>query len=75
MPTCACRAWHLPLRVGFLPDTASRRLRAQMERRGYPWLTTLGELRPGLEACDLLLLPHSLATGLARVQELPFRLR
>jgi hypothetical protein len=69
----ATRTWHLPLRVGFLPDPDSRQLRDRMSRRRYEWLSTLVELRPGFEACDLLLLPHSLPEAVARVMELRFR--
>ena len=69
------RAWHIPLRIGFLPDPQSRLLRERIQaRQWYPWLSTLVELRPGFESCDLLLLPHSLKGGLAQVLELPFRL-
>jgi hypothetical protein len=70
------RAWHVPLRIGFLPDPESCLLRERIQaHQYYPWLSTLVELRPGFESCDLLLLPHSLKAGLARVLELPFRLQ
>jgi hypothetical protein len=69
------RAWHVPLRIGFLPDPESRLLRERIRaRQYYPWLSKPVELRPGFESCDLLLLPHSLKVGLARILELPFRL-
>jgi hypothetical protein len=52
-------AWHWPLRIGFLPDSASRQLKEDIESAWF-YSTTLVQFRiltAGTEACDLLLSP------------------
>ena len=67
------RRWHMPLRVGFLPDAGSQDLRERLGSADYDWLTELVTLRPGVESCDLLLLPHALQGAMAALKALPFR--
>jgi len=67
------RRWHMPLRVGFLPDARSQDLRERLGSADYDWLTELVTLRPGVESCDLLLLPHALQGAMAALKALPFR--
>ncbi len=68
------RKWSLPLRVGLLPNSASRHLWDYIETSfPYEWLIRLVILQPGQENCDLLLLPDSIQASLPQVLSLPFR--
>lgn len=62
--------WNWPLQVGFLPDSASQKLREAIEelRDIQDWMRPLLKLvniSPGCHTCDLLLMPMTLREALA----------
>lgn len=61
--------WEWPLRIGFLDDAPSRRLRAAVEAlwNDHDWAPRLTRLLSADQPCDLLLLPYSLEDALAAV--------
>lgn len=61
--------WEWPLRIGFLDDAPSRRLRESVETMwtDHPWAGRLTQLLSAEQPCDLLLLPYTLEDALAAV--------
>ncbi len=66
--------WGWPLRIGFLDDPASQRLRAEFER-GLPWpdLAEVVAAGAGAPPLDLLFVPDTLTDGLAALLRRPIR--
>lgn len=67
-------SWNWPLRIGFLPDPESRRLRKKLGNFLYlSHLFELRELRAAAEACDLLIAPFGLRDTLSRSLATPIQ--